>query len=99
MKAQLRWIILLIPIALGTVGCSHPGVLYWGHKAYAKNPETGKWISWEHKESQGRVYRTFRGESMHWVPMCWGTGFGGNIMSGYSPKIDCSSLNIPCSIK
>ena len=53
MKTKMRGIVVLILIALGSMGCSstNPRVYYLGDKAYAKNPETGKIMSWEHKES------------------------------------------------
>jgi len=49
--------ITLTAIALGSIGCSSsPRVYYLGDKAYAKNPETGKMMSWEYKASEGRGY-------------------------------------------
>ncbi len=54
MKTKIRGIIVLILVALGSVGCSSsPRVYYLGDKAYAKSPETGKIMSWEY-EASGR---------------------------------------------
>jgi len=57
-KTKIRGIAVLVLIALGSVGCSstNPRVYYLGDKAYAKNPETGKIMSWEYKASEGRGY-------------------------------------------
>ena len=58
MKIQIVGSVALICIALGSAGCSfNPKVYYWGDKAYARNPETGKIMSWDHKQS-GREINT-----------------------------------------
>jgi hypothetical protein len=52
MKAKTRGVITLALITLGSIGCSSsPTVYYAGNKAYAKNPETGKIMSWKYKSS------------------------------------------------
>jgi hypothetical protein len=54
MKAKIRGVITLILIAFGSIGCSSsPTVYYAGNKAYAKNPETGKIMSWKYKAAEG----------------------------------------------
>ena len=55
MKIKQIGIILLVLIAFGSVGCSYnPRVYYVGDKAYAKNPETDKVLSWEHEAPDNR---------------------------------------------
>ena len=55
MKIKTIGIIVLVLVALGSVGCfsTNPRVYYLGDKAYAKSPETGKIMSWEY-EASGR---------------------------------------------
>ena len=54
MKTKIVGIAVLVLIALGSIGCSSSSrVWYVGDKAYAKNPETGKMMSWEYKVSEG----------------------------------------------
>ena len=53
--------ITLITITLGSMGCSSTdhSVYYLGNKAYARNPQTGKIMSWEYKEPEGRGYKEY----------------------------------------
>jgi hypothetical protein len=60
MKTQIAEIVVLVLIALGSIGCSSsPSVYYWGDKAYARDPETGKIMSWEHKQSGKDAFEHF----------------------------------------
>jgi len=63
MKTETVGIIVLVLIVLGAIGCSSsPRVYYLGDKAYAKNPETGEIMSWEHKESGRDEFEHFDSE-------------------------------------
>ena len=57
MKIKLVGLFVLMLIVIGSMGCSSsPRVYYFGNKAYAKNPRTGKIMSWEHKTSGRNPY-------------------------------------------
>ena len=53
MKAKMTKVAVLVLIVLVSIGCSSSPRVYYGvGKAYAKNPETGKIMSWEYKVAE-----------------------------------------------
>ena len=58
MKTKTVGIIVLVFVVFGSIGCSksRQGVYYWGDKAYARDPETGKIMSWEGKPSEEKKH-------------------------------------------
>ena len=59
MQTKTIEFMVLVLIVLGSLGCSstNPSVYYLGNKAYARNPETGKIMSWECKRSEGTGHK------------------------------------------
>ena len=54
MKAKMTNVAVLVLIILVSIGCSSSPKVYYGvGKAYARNPETGKIMSWKYKAAEG----------------------------------------------
>ncbi|MHC4770315.1 MAG: hypothetical protein ACYS8O_00660 [Planctomycetota bacterium] len=54
MKAKMTNVAVLVLIILVSMGCSSSPKVYYGvGKAYARNPETGKIMSWKYKAAEG----------------------------------------------
>ena len=54
MKAKMTNVAVLVLVILVSMGCSSSPRVYYGvGKAYAKNSETGKVMSWKYKAAEG----------------------------------------------